>query len=95
MRAVAAHEGLPVIDYESLALQMPDEGGLFLKDGYHVQPAVQVNVMLNVLLNEYAARAAHTNSQSDSCRLSLLRHLRTGCSVRTTARSGQFSKHGV
>ena len=59
MRAVAADEGLPVIDYEALALQMPDVGGLFLRDGYHVQPAVQFNVMLNVLLHEYAAGKGH------------------------------------
>ena len=57
IRAVAADEGLLVIDYEALALQMPDTGGLFRPDGYHLQPAVQVNVMLNVLLNEYTARA--------------------------------------
>jgi hypothetical protein len=61
IRAVSADEGLPVIDYEGLALQMPDEGGLFLKDGYHIQPAVQVNVMLNVLLNEYAAQSQNTD----------------------------------
>ncbi len=92
MRAVAAAEGLPVIDYEALALQMPDEGGLFLKDGYHVQPAVQVNVMLNVLLNEYAARAAQSSGQSDLCGHALLSRLRTGCSVRTTTPAGELGQ---
>lgn len=63
MRAVAMDEKLPMIDYEALALQMPDAGGLFLKDGYHVQPAVQYNVMLNVLLNEYAAATRHNRQR--------------------------------
>jgi hypothetical protein len=54
---VSADEGLPVIDYERIALLMPDAGGPYLRDGYHVQPAVQFNVMLNVLLNKYAAQA--------------------------------------
>ena len=59
-----------MIDYEALALQMPDEGDLFLKDGYHIQPAVQVNVMLNVLLNEFAAQHQESDGR-------LRRHLRT------------------
>ncbi len=94
MRAVAADEGLPLIDYEPLALQMPDQAGLFLKDGYHVQPAVQVNVMLNVLLNVYAARAAQPGDQNGVCGHSLLKHFHRSCPVRTTA-SGHVSKHGV
>ena len=73
-----------MIDYEPLALQMPDQAGLFLKDGYHVQPAVQVNVMLNVLLNEYAARAAQPDGQNSACKHPVLKHLRAGCPVRRT-----------
>ena len=90
MRAVAAEKGLPVIDYEPLALQMPDQGGLFKADGMHVHPGVLVNVMLNVVLNEYVEHVAR-HDQVGLCRFSLLRHLHAGCCL-TTACTMRFRK---
>ena len=73
IRAVAADEGLPVIDYELLALAMPDMGGLFLEDGFHVNGPVLFHTMLNVLLNEYAAHIARRQADALRFRLPLIR----------------------
>ena len=88
-----------MIDYETVALQMPDQGGLFIKDGYHVQPAVQVNVMLNVLLNEYVADAQRKQSTAP-CRVPSRSIMRTnspqhGCSERTIVGVDQFRARGA
>ena len=62
-----------MVDYELLALAMPDMGGLFLQDGFHVNGPVLFHIMLNVLLNEYAAHIAQRHAHALCFRLPLIR----------------------
>ena len=62
-----------MIDYELLALVMPNMGGLFLEDGFHVNGPVLFHTMLNVLLNEYATHVARQHAYALRCRLPLIR----------------------
>ena len=62
-----------MVDYELLALAMPDMRGLFLQDGFHVNGPVLFHIMLNVFLNEYVAHTAQRHSCALRFKLPLIR----------------------
>jgi len=52
MRHVAARDGIPLVELETLHLQLP-AAHLYNSDGFHPQPNLLITVCVNLLLNMY------------------------------------------
>ncbi len=52
MRHLARRENIPLVDLETLHLQLPAQH-LYKADGFHPQPSLLITVCVNLLLNMY------------------------------------------
>ena len=70
LRHASREMALPVIDYESISMQLPDMH-LHVRDGLHPQDKLLGTVFMDLLLNEYAAaqQRSHPVQTSAATRL--------------------------
>jgi hypothetical protein len=59
LRHVAASDGLALIDFATIAQQLP-AAHLWIRDGMHPHPKLSSIVVMNLLLNEYERRTGST-----------------------------------